>query len=387
MQRYNSKYICIENKGNQILYINRNIPKTLFIFIKRFIMRKILLLGVSCLFAGSSLFAQDYAPKAWRFSEMNVGSAEEIFIKEMGSTNWNCKAPFRLADDGNGGVGLSSNVGGDITGPGSDAYENVTEADKAVLDEFYKSAAIVNGGSENLLCFIGKSSENTYPGGIQCSKLLPNATLFWLSGTDMPLGANYRLTIDYRVIAKEAGSITLTVATSAYDGIDQGTGLADGGYRAYDLPVVPEYNDYWNRAVLDMTVKDNTDENYKELPLAIKMWLGKSLFDNSVVLFRSFKLEKIDNIDAANVPGSITDPGFVDTPPSAIEKTFEGSTIITTNANNICVIDAESPVEVYNATGVLVKRVENNATMINIPMEENGLFIVKSGDVVKKVVL
>ena len=41
-------------------------------------MRKILLLGVSCLFAGSSLFAQDYAPKAWRFSEMNVGSAEEI---------------------------------------------------------------------------------------------------------------------------------------------------------------------------------------------------------------------------------------------------------------------------------------------------------------------
>ena len=386
MQRYNSKYICIENKGNQIIYINRNIPKILFIFIKTFIMRKILLLGVSCLFAGSSLFAQDYAPKAWRFSEMNVGSAEEIFIKEMGSTQWNCKAPFRLADDGNGGVGLSCAVGGDIVGPGSDAFDNITEADKAVLDEFYKSATIVDGGSENLLCLYGINSENTYQGATKCEKSLPNATLFWLSGTDMPLGENYRLTIDYRVITNSAGAIKYTIATSAYDGIDNNTGLGSGGYREKEYTIDPAFNDYWIRTALDFIVEDNNDANYKELPIVVKMFFG-GVFDQSVILFRSFKLEKIDKIDEKNVPGSQTVVTDFEDNPSSVEKAFENSTIVTTNNGSITVIDAKAPIEVYNTTGVLVKRVNNNATLINIPMEENGMFIVKSGDVVRKVVL
>lgn len=386
MQRYNSKYICIESKGNQTLLINRNIPLILFIFIKTFIMRKILLLGVSCLFAGSSLFAQDYAPKNWKFNEMNVGSAEEIFIKEMGATVWNCKAPFRLADDGNGGVGVSSAVGGDITGPGSNAFENITDADKAVLEEFYKSATIVDGGSENLLCFIGKDAENTYPGGVKCEKSLPNLTFWWLSGTDMPLGGNYRLTIDYRIIAKNAGSIKYTIATSSYDGIDNNTGLGSGGYREKEYTIDPAFNNYWIRTTLDFIIEDNTDADYKELPIVVKMFMS-GINEQSVVLFRSFKLEKIDKIDENNVPGSQSVVNDFKDNPSSVEKAFENSTIVTTNNGSITVIDAKAPIEVYNTTGVLVKRVNNNATLINIPMEENGMFIVKSGDVVRKVVL
>lgn len=349
-------------------------------------MRKILLLGVSCLFAGSSLFAQDYAPKAWRFSEMNVGSAEEIFIKEMGATTWNCAAPFRLADDGNGGVGLSCAPGGDITGPETNVFDNVSEADKAVLEEFYKAAMIVNGGSENLLCLIGKNSESTYPGGVKCEKSLPNATLFWLSGTDMPLGANYRLTIDYRIIANKAGSIKYTIATSSYDGIDKDTGLGSDGYREKEYTIDPSFNNLWVRTSLDFIVKDNNDANYKELPIVVKMFLGGT-YENSVILFRSFKLEKIDQIDATNVPGSQTVITDFEDNPTSVENTFENSTIVTTNNSSITVIDANAPIEVYNATGVLVKRVDNNATVVNIPIEENGMFIVKSGDVVRKVVL
>lgn len=348
-------------------------------------MKGLLLFCAAGLLASSSLIAQDYAPVNWKFSEMEEGSAESIFIKEMGATTWNCKAPFRLADDGNGGIGLSCNVGGDLTGPGSDTYENVTDADKAVLEEFYKAARIVNGGSENLLCLVGKNATVDYPGAVKNIKLLPAATLFWLSGTDMPLASNYRLTIDYRVIAQADANISLTIATSAYDGIDNGTDLGTG-YRTYDLPVVKDYNDYWNRGTLDFIVNDNTDENYKELPIVIKMWLGGSLYDNSVILFRSLKLEKIDEINMDNVPGQVTDPGFVDEP-SAIEENFSNSTIVFSENGTISVIDPSAPIEVYNANGVLVKRIENNSTLVNIPMEESGLFIVKSGDTVKKVIL
>lgn len=349
-------------------------------------MRKILLFGVSCLLAGSSLFAQDYAPQAWKFNDMNVGEAESIFIKEMGSTQWNCKAPFRLADDGNGGVGLSCAVGGDITGPGSDAFENITDADKAVLESFYKSARIVDGGSENLLCLIGRNSENTYPGGAKCEKSLPNATLFWLSGTDMPLGEKYRLTIDYRVIANNAGNIKYTIATSAYDGIDNNTGLGSGGYREKEYTIDPAFNDYWIRSALDFIIEDNKDANYKELPIVIKMFFG-NVYDNSVILFRSFKLEKIDQIDNNNVPGSQTVVNDFTDNPSSIENPFSNSTIVTTSDNSIIVIDAKAPIEIYNTTGTLVKRINNSSTVVNIPMEENGMYIIKSGDVVRKVII
>ncbi len=347
-----------------------------------------LLLVATGLLCAAGMSAQDYAPAAWRFSEMQVGSAESIFIREMGSTNWNCKAPFRYADDGQGGVGLAcpSSQGGDMVGPSTDSYADMSEADKAVFEEFYQSAQIVNGGTENLLCLVGKNATESYPGGVANTKSLPAVTLFWLSGTEMPLASNYRLTIDYRVIAKEDGKISLTVATSAYDGIDQGTDLGDG-YRAFDLPVQTAFNAYWTRGVLDFIVKDNTDPNYKELPIAIKMWLGGNMYDNSVILFRSIKLEKIDAIDMNNVPGQALDCDFEDNPSSGVSGVFTNGLIAFGNNGVISVIDAAEPIEVYNAAGVLVSRVNEVSTLVNIPVNQNGLFIVKSGSESRKVVL
>lgn len=329
----------------------------------------------------NAINAQDYAPVNWQFNKMSVGSAEEIFIREMGSTNWNCKAPFRLADDGEGGIGLSCAPGGDITGPGSDVFEGVTEADKAVLDEFYKAARIVNGGSENLLCLAGKSATATYLGSEKCTKSLPNATLFWLSGTDMPLDANYRLTIDYRAIADSEGEMALTLATSAYDGVDEGP-----SYRTYSLPVIPAFNDYWNRAILDFNVKDNTDAEYKELPIVIKMWLG-NLYDNSVILFRAVKLEKIDEINPEYVPGTVIDCDFVDNPGSGINEEKAEDVLVWGNDGNITVVDAKYPVEVYTTDGMLLNKTENNSTLVNIPVNKSGVYVVKCGNTVKKIIL
>nr|DAS14476.1 MAG TPA: hypothetical protein [Caudoviricetes sp.] len=97
-------------------------------------MRKdLLLISAACLFSMCTI-AQNYAPAAWTFSKQQKGSAAGLFIKEMASTNWNCKAPFRLGDALDGSIGLACAVGGDVTGPGSDLYANVTDADKAVFE-------------------------------------------------------------------------------------------------------------------------------------------------------------------------------------------------------------------------------------------------------------
>lgn len=356
---------------------------------------KNLLLGTTGLLLAVSMNATDYEPVNWRFSEMEVGSAEGIFLKEMASTNWNCKAPFRLADNGQGGVGLSCHYdgNGDIVGPVSDTYEGVSDADKETFEDFYKNAYIVDGGSENLLCLIGKNATATYPGASAREKSFPNATLFWLSGNEnsetvMPLASYYRLTIDYRVITPEENSkIDLTIATSHYDGIDQASGLASGGYRTFSLGVYSAFNDYWNRGIMDFYVEDNTDASYQELPIVIKMWLG-SLADNSVILFRSFKLEKIDEYNEDYVPGNNNeDPGFKDTPTTALSQ-YKTDDLVVWGANGmISVVDAKEPIEVYNPAGLLLSRVEEVSTLVNIPVNQKGMFIVKVGSVSRKIIL
>ena len=180
--------------------------------------RSLLLVSTVCLFSLGAT-AQNYAPAVWTFSKQQQGSAAGLFIKEMASTNWNCKAPFRLGDALDGSIGLACAVGGDVTGPGSDLYANVTDADKAVFEEFYKACQIVDGGElGNLFCYQGSASTMSDPRAVKNSKAMPNATMFWLSNTDIPLAANYRVSMGYRVIANSGNNaMKLTLATSAYD--------------------------------------------------------------------------------------------------------------------------------------------------------------------------
>ena len=48
-------------------------------------MKKGLLLSAAALCAMSMMAQDNYAPVNWRFDQMNVGSAEAIFVKSMAS--------------------------------------------------------------------------------------------------------------------------------------------------------------------------------------------------------------------------------------------------------------------------------------------------------------
>ena len=324
--------------------------------------RSLLLVSTVCLFSLGAT-AQNYAPAAWTFSKQQQGSAAG-FIKEMASTNWNCKAPFRLGDALDGSIGLACAVGGDVTGPGSDLYANVTDADKAVFEEFYKACQIVDGGElGNLFCYQGSASTMSDPRAVKNSKAMPNATMFWLSNTDIPLAANYRVSMGYRVIANSGNNaMKLTLATSAYDGIDNGTDLANGTYRELELPFYADFNDYWSTATMDITIADNTDPNYKELPLVIKMWLGSGI-ENAIVLFSDIKLEKIETIDNKYVPGKIEDVEWNDSPTGI------------------------SYIQVYSVSGKLVSFKSPISSVTTIPVAQKGVYIVKIGESCRKIVL
>ncbi len=363
-----------------------------------------LLLTSACLCAFGAAAQSNYAPTNWRFDQMNVGSAYDIFIPEMASCGWNCSAPFRLADDGRGGVGLANSGTNDES---VDNYDSMSDATKEYFEDFYENSRIVatnliyDSGettSENILCLIGNSATSTYAGGVARSNSFSNGTLFWLSGNEdslypMEAGAYYRFTMDCRVITEtELGSIDLTFATSHYDGIDSNTGLASGGYRTLSIPVYGQLSDYWNRCIVDFMIYDNSDSDYKELPFVIKMWLGE-LADNSVILFRYFTVEKIDAINSDNVPGNIEDyPDYTDDPDGSgssvqLIDDMQNSTIVTTTNGSINVIGATGAIEVYNLSGAKVATVASPTSVESIDLGMNGVFIVKSGNTVQKVIL
>lgn len=371
-------------------------------------MKKGLLLTTAALCAMGAMAQTDYAPENWRYNDMQAGSAEGLFIKELVSTESNAKAPFRAADNGKGGIVAISWGGESASGTVTSDYNAIDQKDKDAFESFYKSSRIVSTNlvnietqestPENLFCIIGKNATSTYPGGEQATVSFPELQLMWLSGnenstTPLQLGKNYRLTIDYRVIHNDpnfSGKIGVTIATSAYDGIDQNTGLGDGSYRMADLPVYGSYPDDWNRGIFDIMLFDNTDASYKELPFAVK--LNVKFWDNAVVLFRSMKLEMIDEIDSNNVPANVNDyPDYVDKPEggttSVEQLNIKDSGVIFAENGAITVIDANAPVEVYNIAGAKVASVAAPSTVETIELGMNGVFVVKVGDKVQKVIL
>lgn len=351
-------------------------------------MKKSLLLTLAVGLFSLGVMAQNYAPAAWTFSKQQKGSAAGLFIKEMASTNWNCKAPFRLGDALDGSIGLACAVGGDVAGPGSDLYANVTDADKAVFEEFYKACQIVDGGElGNLFCYQGNASTMSDSRAVKNTKAMPNATMFWLSNTDIPLGANYRVSMGYRVIANSGtDAMKLTLATSAYDGIDNGTGLANGSYRELEMPFYADFNDYWSTATLDITIEDNTDPNYKELPIVIKMWLGGGI-ESAIVLLSDIKLERIDAIDDRYVPGKIEDVEWSDTPTGISYEKADKNAVVWASDGEITVVDAKSPIQVYSVSGQLVSFKVPLSSVTTIPITQEGVYIVKIGNSSRKVVL
>ena len=56
-------------------------------------MKKGLLLTTAALCALGAMAQTDYAPENWRYNDMQPGSAEGLFIRELASTEANAKAP------------------------------------------------------------------------------------------------------------------------------------------------------------------------------------------------------------------------------------------------------------------------------------------------------
>lgn len=345
--------------------------------------RNLLLASAVCLFSLGAM-AQDYAPAAWKFSTQEIGSAQGLFIREMAKTDWNASAPFRLADNLDGAIGLTSAAGGDIA-IGGKSYADMSEGDKAAFEDFYNSCQIVDGGTlGHIFCYQGNKSTAVDARAVKNPKSMPNSTLFWLSNTDVPLNSNYRLSVSFRVIANGQGKLALTVATSHYDGIDENTGLGDG-YRQYDLAFDPAYNEYWATGEMDITIKDNTDPKYKELPLVVKMYLNG--IDQAILLLDDIKLEKIDAIDMERVPCKIVDQDWNDAPTGLNYAERDDRAIVWGKDGEITVVDAASPVSVYSISGELVAFKAPMSNLTTIPIKEKGVYIVKVGNSSRKVVL
>lgn len=347
-------------------------------------MKKGLLLSAAVC-AAIAVNAQDYTPKNWKFSEMPVGSAESIFLRKGASTLYGISSGFQNYTDGeSGGVCLANWKAG-----GTNKYENIPDEDKALFEDFYKAATIVDGGSENLLCFIGNNASSTYPGGVKAPSM-PNATLFWISGEDMPADRYYRLTIEYRAIVPitYAEGLNLTIGGADWYGIDtdtEFTGNGDGGYRVFIQQMPTTYSDYWLCAKIDFFL-DQKGSGTNMLPIGIKMNLINTL-ESSVLLFRSLKLEEISQAEATNVPGKVTVSQFKDDPSSSVNAMFKNDVIVTAANGAINVIDANAPIEVYNMSGAKVAEVAAPSTFEAINLDMNGVFVVKVGNKAQKVIL
>lgn len=344
------------------------------------------LLFAATLLCSLSATAQDYAPQNWKFSAMPLGTAKELFIPEMCTTKWGADAPFRLADNGKGAIGMASQS----TDRSWDAF---TEEEKATFNNMFESSQIVEVGGEHVLCLAGKDAPGApadVPGVVKTAGNFQHATLFLLGGTDQPLNNYYRLTFDYRAITTipDDGykSLVFTLATSHYDGIDKSQKIpGTSSYRQFgegQAVVMASYNDSWTRCQMDFWLEDNTDTKYKELPVVIKLWLGE-IYNKSILLVRDIKMEKIDNYDAANVPGSVSD--YV--PTTGISQTSDNASFVMVQDGVVRVVDAKAPVKVYDSRGMLVKSIDNPGTVEGFRPQGHGVFIVKVGKKASKVVL
>ncbi len=187
--------------------------------------KRSLLFNSALLLSAISMNAQDMTPKNWKFSQMQLGSAEQLFIKETCKTDWNISFPYRAADGKEGAITMSHYPEGDIVTAGK-FYGELPAAEQEVFDNFFSSCSIVPGGElGNLFCIKGKNTTADDFRGEACSYSLPNTTLFFMTGDDLPLNSAYRISFSIRSIVNEGAypSLSFAVATSHYDGIDEGS--------------------------------------------------------------------------------------------------------------------------------------------------------------------
>ena len=343
---------------------------------------KSLLLGVSAILCSmGQVSAQDFTPANWKFSEMKTGSASSLFVKETCKSAWNIGFPYRAADNMNGAMTLSIAPGGDIVTAGK-LYADMADAEKAVFDDFIQSASIVPGGDlGNLFCIKGKDLTEEDARGVKHAYNAPNTTLWFFSGTDLPLASNYRVSFSFRTILNPeviGAALSFTMATSHYDGVD------DGSYRQKEVECYPEFNEYWTTAAFDIAIEDNTDAKYAELPLVVKLFLKGGIADKGMLLLKDVTITKINQIDNTYVPAKIIEEDFVDTSISSTRG--NNNVLIWSEGNEITVLDAKEKIEVYSFNGTLIAEKTPDFEVTTFKLDQRGVYLVKVGDTCKKIV-
>ena len=340
------------------------------------------------LFVATGAMAQvDCSPKNWSFDKLTRGSADGLFIRESSALGSNFIGDktlgkgFRWADNLEGGFSVANWTGSDV------AYKDMTADQKANLEAFYHAFQIVDGGKlGNIMIYQGNASTATDARAVKNAESMSAPNVYLVSQKDLSMGM-YRISIPMRVILNE--DVTNTVDINSYFGTSWwdnkpflGGANTDGNFH---LSAVKDFNDYWTNYQFEIEITSNSDASYDFTPLLIKLGLGATITNKSILMFDDIKIEKITE---ATLGGTLkVDPvDWSDTPTGVSYTKYEDNVIVFANNNGISVIDATAPIEVYTVAGQLIEKVSPNTTVTTIPVKEKGVYIVKTGDVTRKVV-
>ena len=334
----------------------------------------------------------DMTPSNWKFSTKPLGPASSIFIKEAsaiggnlvyGKTTADGHKGFRAADSYDGAIVVNNWTG---AADGTE-YPAMTAADQSNIDAYINAFQFVNGGQlGNLLCYQGNGSTNSRPGAVKNTQSMSAPSLNIFTQKDLPVGI-YKVTFSIRTIMNAGTSpksSSVYVASSWFDQLKfagSSTGIAFG------IDQAPAFNADWTTYQYEFEVTTNTNPLYDLTPVNLKLGINNwDITNTTIILLNSLKLEKVT---AATLGGAvkITYPTFDDTP-TALKTIADDNKFITWGANNVInVVDAKSPVEVFNTAGSLIGKAVNSSALTTVSVPAKGTYLVRVGNQTRKVVV
>jgi hypothetical protein len=354
---------------------------------------KKLLFSLAVFSAVTCMYAQtDMTPSNWKFSTKTLGPASSIFIKESsaiggnlvyGKTTPDGHKGFRAADSYDGAIVVNNWTG---AADGTE-YPAMTPAQQSNIDAYINAFQFVDGGQlGNLLCYQGNGSTNTRLGAVKNTQSMSAPSLNIFTQKDLPVGT-YMVTFSIRTIMN-AGvnpkTVSAYVATSWFDQLmysGSTTGIS------FNIDCAPAFNADWTTYQYEFDVTSNSDPLYDLTPVNLKLGINNwDITNTTIILLNSLKLEKVT---AATLGGAvkITYPTFNDTP-TAIKNIADDNKFIVWGANNVInVVDAKSPVEVFNTAGSLIGKAVNSSALTTLSVPVKGTYLVKVGNQTRKVVV
>lgn len=340
----------------------------------------------------TSMNAQtDMTPSNWKFSTKSVGAASSIFIKDAstiggnlvyGKTTSDGHKGFRWADNYDGAFVLNN-----WTGEGDNIeYANMTAAQKSNMDAFIDACRFVDGGQlGTIFCYQGNGSTYSRAGAVKNTQGMSAPSLNIFTQKGLPVGI-YKVTMNIRTIMNDNVSpktMSCYVASSWYDNL-KFAGSNNG--LSFNIDCAPAFNSDWSTYQYEFEVTSNSNALYDLTPVNCKVGLGWDMSNSAIILISSLKLEKV-TAPTLNGAVNVTYPTYNDTP-TGIKNMAEDNNFIVWGANNeITVVDAKLPVEVYSVSGQLIGKVMNGSSVTKVSVPFKGTYLVKVGNQTRKVIL